>query len=121
MLLNFDQMEEQLVPNPRGGEGQMRKRAFQNEDIQIMYLHLEPHSVIGLHPHTADSEMYYIVSGRGRVLYDKEELPVQSGSCHYCPKRPRPWSGCSPSGVTPWSPSRGRPTCTSSTPALSRR
>ena len=86
MLLNFDRMEELLVPNPRGGEGQMRKRAFQNEDIQIMYLHLEPHSVIGLHPHTADSEMYYIVSGRGRVLYDKEELPVQSGSCHYCPR-----------------------------------
>lgn len=86
MLLNFDQREEQLVPNPRGGEGQMRKRAFQNEDIQIMDLHLAPHSVIGLHPHTADSEMYYIVSGRGRVLYDGEELPVQTGSCHYCPR-----------------------------------
>lgn len=86
MLINFDGMDEQLVPNPRGGKGQMRKRAFQNEDIQIMHLTLAPHSVIGLHPHTADSELYYIVSGRGRVLYDGEELPVRSGSCHYCPR-----------------------------------
>lgn len=86
MLLNFDRMEEQLVPNPRGGEGQMRKRAFQNEDIQIMDLHLAPHSVIGLHPHTADSEMYYIVSGTGKVLCDGAYEPLSAGSVHYCPK-----------------------------------
>lgn len=86
MIINFDKMDEQLVPNPRGGEGQMRKRAFQNEDVQIMHLTLAPRSAIGVHAHVDDSEMYYIISGTGRVIYDGGELPVQSGSCHYCPR-----------------------------------
>lgn len=41
---------------------------------------------IGVHRHTAGSEVNYVVSGTGRAVCDgvKEELPA--GSCHYCLK-----------------------------------
>ena len=36
MLLNFDQIEEKVIPKMRGGEGEMITRMFVNEDTKIM-------------------------------------------------------------------------------------
>ena len=46
---------------------------------------LAPGSSIGLHTHEGNSEMIYILSGTGKVLYDGEYEPLAPGDCHYCP------------------------------------
>ena len=86
MLLNFEQFEENVIPHMRGGEGEMITRMFVNEDAKIMYGRLTPGSTIGLHTHETDSEMFYILSGAGKVLCDGEYEPLAPGSCHYCAK-----------------------------------
>lgn len=86
MLLNFEQIEEKVIPHMRGGEGEMITRMFVNEDTKIMYGRLTPGSTIGLHTHETDSEMFYILSGAGKVLCDGEYEPLAPGSCHYCAK-----------------------------------
>ena len=86
MLLNFDQIPETVIPHMRGGEGEMITRMFVNEDAKIMWGRLTPGSTIGLHTHETDSEMFYIFSGKGKVLCDGVYEPLAPGSCHYCPK-----------------------------------
>ena len=86
MLLNFDQIEEKVIPKMRGGEGEMITRMFVNEDTKIMRCCLTPGSTIGLHTHETDSEMIFILSGAGKVLCDGEYEPLSAGSVHYCPK-----------------------------------
>lgn len=86
MLLNFDQIEEKIIPKMRGGEGEMITRMFVNEDTKIMRGRLTPGSTIGLHTHEGDSEMIFILSGAGKVLCDGEYESLSAGSCHYCPK-----------------------------------
>ena len=86
MLLNFEEIEEKVIPKMRGGEGEMITRMFVNEDTKIMYGRLTPGSSIGLHVHETDSEMFYILSGTGKVLCDGQYEPLSAGSVHYCPK-----------------------------------
>ena len=86
MLLNFTEIEETVLPNPRGGQGEMISRIVQDGDNKIMYARLTPGSSIGLHTHERDSEVVYILSGAGKALYGGEYEPLSAGSCHYCPK-----------------------------------
>ena len=65
MLIEFDKMEETVLPKFQGGE---------------------PGCTIGLHTHGTSSEIIYILSGTGKVLYDGAYEPLTAGSCHYCPK-----------------------------------
>jgi mannose-6-phosphate isomerase-like protein (cupin superfamily) len=41
---------------------------------------LYPGSTIGLHPHTGDEEIYFVISGRGVMVVDGEERMVGPGS-----------------------------------------
>jgi len=86
MLLNFEEIEEKVIPKMRGGEGEMITRMFVNEDTKIMRGRLTPGSTIGLHTHETSSEIIYILSGKGKILYDGGCEPLEAGSCHYCPK-----------------------------------
>ena len=86
MLLNFDQIEEKVIPKMRGGEGEMITRMFVNEDTKIMRGRLTPGSTIGLHTHDTSSEIICILSGTGKVLCDGSYEPLSAGSVHYCPK-----------------------------------
>ena len=44
MLLNFTEIEETVLPNPRGGQGEMISRIVQDGDNKIMYARLTPGS-----------------------------------------------------------------------------
>ena len=41
MLIEFEKLQENLVPKPRGGEGEMYTRTFQDENNKIMQIRLE--------------------------------------------------------------------------------
>lgn len=86
MLIDFSQMEEQVIPQFLGGEGSIRAKMRVDELGKILHGVLEPGSSIGLHTHETSSEIIYILAGKGKVLCDGEYEPLSAGSCHYCPK-----------------------------------
>ena len=86
MLIKFDEMEEVVTPHMRGGEGFYACKRHVDANNRIMRGRLEPGCSIGLHTHDTSSEIIYILSGTGKVLYDGAYEPLGPGSCHYCPQ-----------------------------------
>ena len=86
MLIDFNGIPETVVPHMRGGEKEVILRKYQDERGKIMRGKLIPGATIGLHGHESSSEVIYILSGTGKVLYEGEYEPLTPGACHYCPK-----------------------------------
>lgn len=86
MLIEFDKMEPQVIPHMRGGEKEARMRMYTDPLNKIMRGRLIPGASIGMHTHETSSEIIYILSGTGKVLYNGEYIPLKAGDCHYCPK-----------------------------------
>ena len=85
MKILFDQMEEKVLKNFKGGEGEFHAKMYTDPRTKIMRGKLAPGCSIGLHTPEGNSEMIYILSGTGKVLYDGEYEPLAAGDCHYCP------------------------------------
>lgn len=86
MIINFEEIEQTIFKNFRGGEKETSARMFNDELNRIMHGKLEPGASIGLHTHDENSEIIYILKGTGKVLYDKQYEIIKEGICHYCPK-----------------------------------
>jgi len=86
MLIEFDKMETAVIPHMRGGEKQVSAKMYTDELGKIMRGRLIPGATIGMHTHDTSSEIIYILSGKGKILYDGGSEPLEAGSCHYCPK-----------------------------------
>ena len=86
MKIDFSAITEQCVAHVRGGEKELYKRAFSDGRIEIMLDRLACGASIGLHTHTGNCEIIYVLSGSGRCIDDGTEYPVTAGMCHYCPE-----------------------------------
>ena len=86
MNIDFTVIPESVIPHMRGGEKEARVHTFSEELCKIMKGRLIPGASIGLHTHETSSEIIYILSGTGKILYDDSYEPLGPGSCHYCPK-----------------------------------
>ena len=86
MLIDFSKIDEVVIPNPRGGEGEFHKKVFDTGDNQIILGRLTPGSSFGYHVHEDESETVYYVSGTGTMLYEGETQPIVPGTAHHCPK-----------------------------------
>lgn len=86
MLIDFNSMEETVIPNFLGGEGAIRAKMFVDERNRILHGVLDPGCSIGFHSHDTSSEIVYVLSGTGKVKVEDGEEPVKAGECHYCPK-----------------------------------
>ncbi len=86
MLIKFDQMQENIIPQFRGGQGSTVNRMYADGHNKIMRGFLAPGCTIGLHTHDTSSEIICILSGTGKVLCDGMYEPLSAGSVHYCPK-----------------------------------
>lgn len=86
MILDFNEMPLNVAANFKGGEKEYRSRRFEDECNKIMLGELEPGASIGYHSHDVNSEIIYLLAGKGKVLYDDVEETLQSGQVHYCPK-----------------------------------
>ena len=86
MRIAFDEMDETVIPQFRGGQKETRARMFFDGQNRIMRGVLIPGASIGLHTHETSSEIIYILSGTGKVLYDDTEESLAPGDCHDCPK-----------------------------------
>jgi mannose-6-phosphate isomerase-like protein (cupin superfamily) len=86
MLIDFNAIQTTVIPHMRGGEKEVSVQTYADELGKIMHGRLIPGATIGLHTHETNSEVLYILSGTGKVLYDGVYEPLSAGSCHYCPK-----------------------------------
>lgn len=85
MIVDFDALEEQEIPNFKGGEGSVSSAALVDASNRIMRATVHPHSSIGWHQHLKNSEIVYVLSGTGKVVVEGGEEPLSPGVCHYCP------------------------------------
>ena len=86
MLLDFNAMDETVMPNFLGGEGALRAKMHVDDLGKIFRGVLDPGSSIGYHTHETSSEIIYILSGTGKVKVEDGEEQLKAGDCHYCPK-----------------------------------
>ena len=85
MKINFENMETQVLPQFKGGEGDFLVKMFTDGAGKIMRGTLAPGSSIGYHKHEDNCEIIYILSGTGKCLYESGEEALTAGDCHYCP------------------------------------
>lgn len=86
MKIDFSQIEEAVFPAFKGGEKEMHARMYFDGTNRIMKARLEPGASIGMHTHDAGSEIIFITSGKGCVIFDGQRIALQEGDVHYCPK-----------------------------------
>ncbi len=85
-MIDFVAMEEKLIPNFKGGEGNFAVKMFANETTKILHGRLVPGASIGVHCHDTSSETIYILSGVATAILEGREEILTAGQCHYCPK-----------------------------------
>ena len=86
MIYDFRNETSEALPNFKGGEGEFLAKIHFDGLNKILHGTLPPHATIGLHTHESDSEIIYILSGRGSVIDDGELFALEAGQCQYCPK-----------------------------------
>ena len=86
MILNFDSIPETVLTNFKGGEKSTAAHMFVDPLCRIMRGRLESGASIGLHTHEDSCEIVYCFSGSAKVIYDGQELRLNAGQAHYCPK-----------------------------------
>ncbi len=86
MVIDFNNMDEERLPEFKGGKGAYNAKRYSADEIKIMHGRLEPGSSIGLHSHETNSEVIYVLSGTAEFIYDDGTETVSAGECHYCPK-----------------------------------
>lgn len=86
MIINFGKIDEQVLPNFKGGDKEAALRIFDDGRNRIMRGRLTSSASIGLHTHDTGSEIIFVTRGSGHVIYDGERLALTAGECHYCPK-----------------------------------
>lgn len=86
MIINFEEMEETRLDNFNGGEGYVAARMLMPEMGKIMLVRIPKGCSIGMHTHSTNCEVFYVMSGKGKAICDGAEEELVSGLCHYCPK-----------------------------------
>lgn len=85
MKIDFSEIKEKNIQEFNGGTGTTLLRMFEDSKEKILFARLKPGASVGLHSHMTSSEVIFILSGEGRVLYDGTMETLGPGDCHYCP------------------------------------
>ena len=85
-MIDFNQVSVTVLPNFKGGEGQLNAKMLGDDLNRILHATLAPGHSIGLHTHDTSSEIIYFLSGKGTVITDGIPEAVEAGLCHYCKK-----------------------------------
>lgn len=83
MLIDFSDIEEKPLEHFKGGEGTFFARMFTDPKVKIMRGRLEHGASIGLHTHEGNSEIVFILEGKGKMLCDGRYEELSAGSCTY--------------------------------------
>lgn len=85
-MIDFNKLNETVIHNFYGGEGDTVARMFVDDKNKIMKGKLAPGCSIGLHCHETSSEIIFVLSGVGTAILDGEQEILTAGTCHYCQK-----------------------------------
>ena len=86
MIIDFSKVTANDVPNLKGGEGHVFNKG-ENVDIGRIILNTIPAgSSIGMHTHTDNYEICYIISGHGIENTPEGSFDLYPGMSTYCPK-----------------------------------
>lgn len=85
MVIDFSKISLEKIDGFKGGEGGFETQNFIDGENKIMYSVLKPHAFTGLHTHSDDSEVVYVLSGTATAHYDDTIETVEAGQVHYCP------------------------------------
>lgn len=85
MIIDFNQIEEKHVDGFKGGKGPFLTKLADDGKVKIMHNILPPDSSIGLHTHTTDCEVMYILKGTITFRCNGKTETASAGEVHYCP------------------------------------
>ena len=85
MVIDFKEIEEQVIHGFKGGAGEVDMRSFADDKCKMMLTTLKPGASSGLHLHEQNSEVIYVQKGTLTFHYDDAIEEVQAGQVHYCP------------------------------------
>lgn len=86
MKINFEEIQEKTIPHFKDGNKEVNARIVDDGKAKIMKMRLEPGASIGLHSHTENAEVIFIISGTGTAITDGVSEKVSAGEAVYCPK-----------------------------------
>ncbi|MBQ9760151.1 MAG: cupin domain-containing protein [Clostridia bacterium] len=86
MKIELEKMNDTVLPSFYGGDGEMVAKIYKDGKNKILKGKLAPGCNIGLHRHETSSEIIFILSGEGRMLFNGKTEPLTAGECHYCPQ-----------------------------------
>ena len=86
MLIDFNEISENVIPNMNDGEGEVIAKMDVNECGRFVQCIIPPKSSIGPHKQLSNDDINYIISGEGIAICDGVEESLKSGVCHICPK-----------------------------------
>lgn len=86
MILDFNTIEESVLPQFKGGEKAFHAKMATDSYNKIILGRLEPGASIGRHTHESNSEIIYVLQGKGMMWTEDGEETLTAGLCHYCPK-----------------------------------
>ena len=85
MVIDFDNIIEEHCIGFKGGHGELISRNFIDDKCKIMMSKLRPGASSGLHQHSGNCEIVYIISGVATFHYDGHVETAVAGQVHYCP------------------------------------
>ena len=91
MIINFDKIAEAHIEGFKGGKGTLLTRNYADDKVKIMYSTLLPGASTGLHTHTGNCEIIYVISGVATFHYDGKVEECHVGEVHYCPMDHSPY------------------------------
>lgn len=84
MILDLPNQAFAEFPHFKDGEGVFQAKMFFDGKVRIMNGLLVPGASIGMHTHTTNCEILFVLTGAGTVIEDGEEHPIVAGQCTYC-------------------------------------
>ncbi len=86
MRIDFNEIEEILMPGMNGGTGTMTARMYKDTSYRIIRTVIHPGGSIGEHVQMTGDDMNYIISGKGTAVCNGAEEDLKPGVMHICPK-----------------------------------
>ena len=83
MQVDFDSIQPETFEHFKGGEGSVTTQAYVDGNNRIMKATVHPHSSIGWHQHSGNSEIVYVLAGVGKVVVEGGEEPLAPGMCQF--------------------------------------
>lgn len=89
MIIREKDMTREIRVKPLGGEGQgefkdlVPPELLKGEARMFNLVTLEPGAAIGLHDHTGNFEIYYLLTGKGLCNDNGQDVEVEAGDVVY--------------------------------------